>query len=147
MLTYVFTPTYGQAELEDPDSLFPLDHAFLHPTGEQLGSLQESKRAKAAPYTMYEILEDANSIGDYFMNGPVETSPPFNRSEERNSEDIGNGQMQNADSKPCKNSKNGRRKKAARVGSGIRAADLNDATGEEIKDGLEMRTSSPTYRK
>jgi hypothetical protein len=68
VLTYVFTPTYGRPELEDVDCIFPLDHVCLQPSGAQLGSLQESRRVKNAPYQMVHIIDSSNSYG--FLDTP-----------------------------------------------------------------------------
>ena len=68
ILTYYFTPEYGQQELEDVECLFPLEHACHLPTSEQLGALMEVKKSKSAPYTMVELIDTADNygIGDYF---------------------------------------------------------------------------------
>jgi hypothetical protein len=143
LLTYYFTPTYGQPELEDVDCLYPLDHPCLDRTSEQLGSLRESKRAKSAPYTMYEIIDDTSyKIGDYFIDGDKEGIPEAAYDTEtpggRKMMDIKSSEV-NGKATKNKKPKNGRKTKTSGGGPGIQVNYLQDENGEETKSGVQMQ--------
>jgi PHS family inorganic phosphate transporter-like MFS transporter len=57
MVTTVFIPTYGAAELEREEKYFPLDYACLHPPMDIVNQVRLSKSENA--YDMVEVIESA----------------------------------------------------------------------------------------
>ena len=60
-MTHFFTPTYGARDLEDPDVYLALDHDCVRPSSDTLVYMRQAMQAKAAPYTMIEIIDSADN--------------------------------------------------------------------------------------
>jgi hypothetical protein len=86
VITYLFTPTYGAAELEDIDEYIPLDHPCLLPN---MAVLDQKRRSFAGTYSMVEIVDSAHNyslelnsasqledVGDEFSDNEKE-DPPY----------------------------------------------------------------------
>lgn len=61
IVTYFFIPTYGARDLEDPDVYLALDHDFVRPSDQTITVMRQTMQAKAAPYTMIEIIDSADN--------------------------------------------------------------------------------------
>jgi hypothetical protein len=61
VVTYYLIPTYSARDLEDPDVYLSLDHEFLKPSDETVLYMRQTLQAKAAPYTMIEIIDSADN--------------------------------------------------------------------------------------
>jgi hypothetical protein len=61
LVTYFFIPTYGARDLEDPDVYLALDHDCVRPSDQTITVMRQTMQAKAAPYTMIEIIDSADN--------------------------------------------------------------------------------------
>ena len=68
VVTHFLIPTYSGRDLEDPDAYLALDHEFLRPSQDTVMYMRQTQQAKAAPYTMIEVIDSADN---YCLNEPV----------------------------------------------------------------------------
>ena len=61
LVTYFLIPSYNAQDLEDPDSYLALEHAWFRPSEATVQYMKQTQEAKAAPYTMIEIVDRADN--------------------------------------------------------------------------------------
>jgi len=66
VVTHLFIPRYDGSDLEIEDNYLLLEHNCLIPSAEDLELLRLGREARAAPYTMLEIIDTSHNYSmDY----------------------------------------------------------------------------------
>ena len=66
IVTYLFIPRYDGSDLEIEDNYLVLEHKYLIPSDDDLELLRLGREARAAPYTMLEIIDTSHNYSmDY----------------------------------------------------------------------------------